>query len=48
MVASAKWIFLPSTAIRSRSKIPAKSKEELFVAIAYTESHELLPHRARS
>ena len=38
--ASAKWnYFLPSTAIRKGSRVPATSKKELFVAIAYTESH---------
>ena len=36
MVASA--IFLPSTAIRSGSRIAATSKNEFFVATAYTES----------
>ena len=31
--------FLPSTAIRSESRMIATSKKELFVATAYTESH---------
>ena len=30
--------FLPSTGMRSRSTMPAASKKELFVAIAYTEN----------
>ena len=30
---------LPSTAIRSESRMPATSKKELFAVIAYTESH---------
>ena len=48
MVASTKWFFLPSTAIRSGSEMPTTPEKELFVVIAYTENHELLPHRARS
>ena len=31
--------FLPSTASRSGSRMPATSKKELFVEIAYSESH---------
>ena len=39
MVASNQNYFLLGTAIRSGSKMLVTSKKELFVAIAYTESH---------
>ena len=47
MVASTEWFILSSTDIGRGARMPATFKKELFVAIAYTDSHSLLPHRAQ-
>ena len=50
-----KWLlppyenyFLPSTVIRSGSRMPATSKKELLVTISHTGRHQHLSDRVRS